>query len=87
MAIAEIETNRIVSDSLPARDLDADEIFRHFAAVLMAENIALSLHLGAWRPGAQCSERNKAFLAIVPADGDFGTDDLDVRGGMHGVNY
>lgn len=87
MAVAEIETDRVISDPFPSSHLDADEILRYFTAIVMPENIALALDLGARRRGAQRGEGKKAFLAIVPADGDFGADDLDVHGGMHGASY
>lgn len=79
VSVAEIETDCIVADPLPTRDLDADKILRDFPAVLVPENIALALDLRAGRCRAKRGEGHEAFLVIIPADGDFRADDLDIR--------
>ena len=78
MAVAEIETEGVVSDLLPAGHADALEVARTMAAVLLTENVPFALRLRTRRGGAQPGKGQEAFAAVVPDDGDFLSDELDV---------
>jgi hypothetical protein len=54
--------------------------------VLPAENIPLSLGVRAGGGGAQAICRIIGFPPIRPADGDLGTDDLNINWCRHGFS-
>src|SRR6185503_16885253 len=57
---------------------------RTTAAVLMAENVAFALRLRTGRRGAQLLGIEITFGSVIPCDGNFLADELDVGGAMHG---
>jgi hypothetical protein len=83
VAVAEIETQRVVADALEGEDLHVGEILLFAAAVLIAEDILFSARLGAGRSGAQLGSGEIRLGAVVPNDGDFVTDELDVLRRFH----
>lgn len=83
VAVAEIETQRVVADALEGQDLHVGEILLFAAAVLIAEDIFFSAGLGAGRGGAQLGSGEIRLGAVVPNDGDFVTDELDVLRRFH----
>ena len=73
-----METDCVVADALPASDGDAGEVFRAVPAVLVAEDVAFALRLSAGRGGAEFFKREIGLAAVIPSDGDFVADELDV---------
>jgi hypothetical protein len=86
MTVAEIETQGVVSDLLPAGDCNAWKVLGAIAAVLVAEDVALANILCAGRGGSQRLHRIIRLRLVGPKNGDFVTDELDVGGSLHGAN-
>ena len=84
MAVAEVEPQRVVPYLLPAEDLHAGKLPRAVAAVLIAEDVALALVFRTRGGGAQVFAREIRLGPIVPHDGEFVADELDVDGRLHG---
>lgn len=80
MAIAEIEPEGVVSDLLPAEDLDLREIVFLTPAVLLTKDIALSSGFCARRCGAEFRCWNVRFRAVTPDQREFRANDLDLLG-------
>ena len=86
MAVAEIETDRVVADLLPAEHLHALEAVGTFVpAVFHAKDVPLALHFGARRGGAELLKGEITLRAIAPGDGDLAANDLDVLWRDHGA--
>src|SRR5690606_28130451 len=84
VSVAEFEAHGVVADDFPAEHGDAGELPGAVAAVLVAEDVALADVFGAGRAGAQQLGGEIGLRAVVPEDGDFGADELDVGGLLHG---
>lgn len=78
MPVAEIEANGVIADDFPAGDGDAGEGAWFVATVSLAENITFALGFGAGGSGAQLLTGIIGLGAVVPNDGDFLPDELDV---------
>lgn len=86
VAVAEIETDGVVADDLPAEDRHAGEFLRAVAAVLVSEDVALADVLRARGRGTQVFHRKIRLGTVFPDDGDFVADELDVGGRFHVTN-
>ena len=84
MPVAEIETQRVIADALPADHLHAGKLFGAIAAILISENVAFAHVRRAGRGRAQLLEWEIRFQAVVPNYGDFLADELDVIRLVHG---
>lgn len=84
MAIGKVELESVTADLLPARHLDAAEVFiLLISRDGISKKVSLALGFGAGREGAEAVHFIKVVGTIRPADGYFVSDDLDVAEPCH----
>lgn len=76
--VAEAGAQGVVADDIPGLDGDSGKVPRPVSAILVAEDILLTDVLGTGGVLSQKIRRKIAFAAIVPEDGEFMADELDV---------
>src|SRR5687768_3456156 len=86
VAVAEIETQRVIADAFPAEHLHPGKLLRTVAAVAHAEDVALADVRGAGRSGAEFLGRKIALDAVVPDDGGLLANELDVNRDVHAAS-
>src|SRR5262245_49243676 len=84
MTVAELETQRVISDPFPAHHLHTGEILRTVAAIAIAEDIALAEVRRARGSSPEFLESEIGLHAVVPGNRHFLTDELDVDRKVHG---
>jgi len=78
VAVAEIEPDRIITNAFPVEHDHAGKIILISTAMALAEDVFFAALLCAGRSGPEFFHLEKGFGAVVPGDGDFGADELDV---------
>jgi hypothetical protein len=78
VAVAEIKTQRVISHALEAENPHCGKILLGTAAILIAENILFTTRLGTGRGRPQLGSAEVRLRTVVPNDGDFRADELDV---------
>jgi len=84
MAVAEIESDRVIANLFPSGHLDTVVVFPIGAAVLLTEDVFLAALLGAGGGGTKSVHRKKGFSTVAPGDRDFVADKLDIARCLHG---
>ena len=83
VAVAEIEAQRVVSDALEAKHLNVGKVLLFAPTVLVAKDIFLAARLGAGRSSAQFWSAEIRLSAVVPNDGHFTADELNILRRFH----
>jgi hypothetical protein len=76
MAVAELETHRVVTDPTQACHSDAGETPRSVAAPTLAEDVYFAHVLGARGKLPQQLGPEALFMTVLPSEGDEVSDDL-----------
>ena len=79
MAVAEIKPQSVIADLLPAENLHRGKVGLLITAILLSKDVALAARLGTGRRRAQPRRREIGFRAVTPHEGEFGSDNLNVR--------
>lgn len=87
MAVAEIETQRVISDRFPTQNGHTRKLLRAISSIASSKDIPLALGLGAWRRLSQILGRMKSLRSVAPPDRDFGPDELNVEWGVHCAGF
>lgn len=81
--VAELKTQGVIPDLFPRKNAYTVETLRSTTSVLVAKNIPFPLGFRTGRGCAQPLTGQEGLLPVVPADGDFSSDQLNVDRCVH----
>lgn len=84
MTVGEFELEGVAADGSPTGDTNAGEVFVLLVSGdVVAQKVALALGLGAGGEGAKAIHCVEGLGVVLPADGDFVSDNLYVGDACH----